>query len=191
MAAQELDRAGHTTLFATIDAWTQGTTLVLQLFVAERLARRAGPVVSLVVQPSCCACAGLGLWWALEGGASAPVAGLAAPVFALVVAQVAVRAAHFSTARPVREALYAALSPEEKYKAKAAIDTFVYRAGDVVGAQTEGMLGKLGMGLAALAAVAVPLALVWAALGMWLGKTGQRAPFEDPEPTPAARGGGA
>jgi ATP:ADP antiporter, AAA family len=43
-----------------------------------------------------------------------------------------------------------------------------------VGAQSEGLLGRLGMGLAALAWVAVPLAMVWMALGLWLGSA-QRA----------------
>jgi AAA family ATP:ADP antiporter len=38
-----------------------------------------------------------------------------------------------------------------------------------VGAQTEGLLKQLGMGLAALATVAVPLAAAWMALGIWLG----------------------
>jgi AAA family ATP:ADP antiporter len=38
-----------------------------------------------------------------------------------------------------------------------------------VGAQTEGLLGRLGMGLAGLAAFAVPLAVLWAMLGIWLG----------------------
>ena len=53
----------------------------------------------------------------------------------------------------------------------------VYRAGDVVGAQTEGLLGRLGLGLAALASCAVPLAAVWLALGLWLGRAqSRRAP---------------
>jgi hypothetical protein len=76
--------------------------------------------------------------------------------------------------RPARETLFTVVSREDKYKSKAFIDTFVYRGGDVVGAQTEGLLGRLGMGLAALASVAVPLALVWAALGIWLGRAQQR-----------------
>lgn len=73
--------------------------------------------------------------------------------------------------RPARETLFTVTTREEKYKAKAFIDTFVYRAGDVVGAQTEGLLARLGMGLAAIATVAVPLALVWAGLALWLGKS--------------------
>ena len=72
--------------------------------------------------------------------------------------------------RPARETLFTVIPREDKYKAKAFIDTFVYRGGDVVGAQTEGWLGKLGMGLAALTSVAIPLALIWAALGFWLGR---------------------
>ena len=170
VAAQALDRAGRTALFAQIDAWTQGTTLVLQLFVAERLARRAGPAISLALQPLCCACAGLGLWWTLAGGASTPVAGLAAPVFALIVAQVAVRASHFATARPVREALYAALSPEEKYKAKAAIDTFVYRAGDALGAWAFDGFLRAAAGLGGTALLVAPLGLGWIALARGLGR---------------------
>jgi AAA family ATP:ADP antiporter len=77
--------------------------------------------------------------------------------------------------RPARETLFTTVSRSERYKAKAFIDTFVYRAGDVVGAQTEGLLNQLGLGLAALAAAAMPLALVWAALGLWLGHAQRRA----------------
>jgi AAA family ATP:ADP antiporter len=72
--------------------------------------------------------------------------------------------------RPARETLFTTVSRSDRYKAKAFIDTFVYRAGDVVGAQTEGLLSRLGMGLAAMISVALPLALMWAALGFWLGR---------------------
>jgi AAA family ATP:ADP antiporter len=71
--------------------------------------------------------------------------------------------------RPARETLFTIVPRADRYKAKAFIDTFVYRAGDVVGAQTEGLLGRLGMGLAALASFAVPLAMAWMVLGVWLG----------------------
>jgi hypothetical protein len=46
--------------------------------------------------------------------------------------------------RPARETLFTVVSREDKYKSKAVIDTFVYRTGDVVGAWTEGLLGRLG-----------------------------------------------
>jgi len=35
----------------------------------------------------------------------------------------------------------------------------------------EGRLGRLALGLAGRASVAVPLAIVWAGLGWWLGGT--------------------
>ena len=57
----------------------------------------------------------------------------------------------------------------DKYKAKAFIDTFMYRAGDVVGAQAEGVLGRLGLAMGGLVSLVVPLALVWAGLALWLG----------------------
>lgn len=41
---------------------------------------------------------------------------------------------------------------------------FVYRGSDVMGAWTEGLLGRLGFALVGFAALAVPLALVWAGL---------------------------
>src|SRR5690606_21898637 len=77
--------------------------------------------------------------------------------------------------RPAREALVTVLGRVDQNKAKAFIGTFVYRAGDVVGAQVEGALGRIGMALGGLAAVVVPLALFWAMLCLWLGRQQQRA----------------
>jgi AAA family ATP:ADP antiporter len=73
------------------------------------------------------------------------------------------------------------VSRADKYKSKAFIDTFVYRGGDVLGAQVEGALGRLGTGLAALISVSVPLALVWGALGVWLGRRQERQAGHRPD----------
>src|SRR5690606_30145704 len=94
---------------------------------------------------------------------------IAGSLAALIAFEATFRAVQRGIMRPARETLFTTVSRAERYKAKAFIDTFVYRAGDVVGAQTEGLLGRLGMGLAAVAVFAVPLALVWMALGLWLG----------------------
>jgi ATP:ADP antiporter, AAA family len=77
--------------------------------------------------------------------------------------------------RPARETLFTVVSREDKYKSKAFIDTFVYRGGDVVGAWTEGLLGRLGMALVGLASLAVPLAVAWTALAIWLGRAQRSA----------------
>jgi AAA family ATP:ADP antiporter len=151
-------RAG---LFAQIDLYTQIATLALQLIVAGHLMKRLGVPVALALLPLTVALGFIGL--AIIG-----------TLTALIVFEATFRAVQRALMRPGRETLFTVVSREEKYKAKAFTDTFGYRAGDALGAQTEGLLGKLGMGLAGLAAVAVPLALAWAVLGVWLGRTQQR-----------------
>jgi ATP:ADP antiporter, AAA family len=151
----------RTTIFARIDMITQITTLVLQAVVAGHLMKRVGVAVTLVLLPVTVVLGFIGL---------AMVASLAA----LIVFEAAFRAVQRALTRPARETLYTVVSREDKYKSKAFIDTFVYRTGDVVGAQAEGLLGRLGLGLAGLASVAIPLAIAWAALGVWLGREQQR-----------------
>src|SRR5690606_30569040 len=92
----------------------------------------------------------------------------------LIVLEAMNKAVQRGLTRPAREALFTVIGREDKYKAKAFIDTFVYRAGDVVGAQVEGALGRIGLALGGLATVVVPLALFWAMLGLWLGRQQQR-----------------
>ncbi|MCC5809047.1 MAG: MFS transporter [Ectothiorhodospiraceae bacterium] len=151
----------RTTIFARIDLITQTATLLMQALLAGHLMRRFGVHITLALLPLTAALGFIGL---------AIVGSLAA----LIVFEAVFRSLQRAIMRPARETLYTVTSREDKYKSKAFIDTFVYRGGDVVGAQVEGLLGRLGMGLAAIASVAVPLALVWAALGFWLGRTQQR-----------------
>jgi AAA family ATP:ADP antiporter len=95
---------------------------------------------------------------------------IAGSLAALIAFEAAFRAVQRGIMRPARETLFTVVPRADRYKAKAFIDTFVYRAGDVAGAQTEGLLARLGMGLAALASFAVPLAVAWMMLGLWLGR---------------------
>jgi AAA family ATP:ADP antiporter len=151
----------RTTWFAHIDLITQLATLLLQAVLAGHLIRRLGIPFTLALLPLTVALGFVGL--AIVGS-----------IAALIVFEACFRAVQRAIMRPARETLYTVIGREEKYKAKAFIDTFVYRVGDVAGAQTEGLLVRLGMGLTALASVAVPLALAWAALGFWLGRAQQR-----------------
>lgn len=174
----------RTTMFARIDLYTQLATLFLQAVLAGHLMKRLGVAVTLALLPITVALGMVGL---------AIVGSLAA----LIVFEATFRAVQRAITRPARETLYTVVSREDKYKSKAFIDTFVYRTGDVAGAQIDGLLGRLGLGLAALASVAVPLALAWAALGIWLGRSQQRLAAsgrivsttagDAPHDTPAAR----
>ena len=65
---------------------------------------------------------------------------------------------------------YAALSPEEKYQAKAAIDTFDYRAGDALGAWAFDGFLRAAAGLGGTALLLAPLGLGWIALARGLGR---------------------
>ena len=151
----------RTTIFARIDLITQVATLVMQGVIAGHLMKRVGVPMTLALLP---------LSTALGFAGLAMVGSLAA----LIAFEATFRAVQRAIMRPARETLFTVMSREDKYKSKAFIDTFVYRGGDVVGAQVEGVLGRVGMGLAALAGFAVPLALVWAGLGIWLGRAQRR-----------------
>ena len=93
------------------------------------------------------------------------------PVLAVfVVFQVLRRAGEYAVARPAREVLYTVVSREDKYKAKHFIDTFVYRAGDQVGAWSMAGMTAIGLGVTGSAFVAAPFAAVWLAVAFWLGR---------------------
>ena len=156
VAALSLDTDTRTAVFASIDLYTQVTTLVMQALLAGHIMKRLGVAFALSLLPITVALGMLGL--AMLGSLAA-----------LIALESGFRAVQRGIMRPARETLFTVTPREERYKAKAFIDTFIYRGGDVLGSQTEGMLSRLGMGLAALAAFALPLALIWMALGIWLG----------------------
>lgn len=165
----------QTTVFARIDLYTQVSTLVLQALVAGHLMKRVGVPITLALLPITVALGFIGLV-------------LVASFAALVIFQAAFNAVQRAIMRPARETLFTVISREDKYKSKAFIDTFVYRGGDVVGAQTEGILGGMGMGLMALGLVAVPMAALWGVLGVWLGRVQQVEAARRPPPARAEEG---
>jgi AAA family ATP:ADP antiporter len=50
------------------------------------------------------------------------------------------------------------------------IDTVVFRSGDAASGWVYAALKSLGLGLAGLAAAAVPGVILWLLLGLWLGR---------------------
>jgi len=156
VAALGVDTDTRTAAFAQIDLLSQIATLLLQALVTSHLMKRFGVPFTLALLPICVALGFIGL--AMFGSLAA-----------LIALDASFRAVQRGVMRPARETLFTIMPRSERYKAKALIDTFVYRGGDVVGAQTEGLLGRLGAGLTGLASVVVPLSLLWIALGIWLG----------------------
>jgi len=159
----------QTTLFARIDFYTQVATLLLQGILTGHIMKRLGVPFALALLPVTAALGFIGL-------------ALAASFAMFVIFDATFRAIQRAITRPARETLFTVVSREDKYKSKAFIDTFVYRGGDVIGAQTEGVLMGLGLGVAALTATVVPLAIAWLALGVWLGRAQRSRAGTRPEP---------
>ncbi len=150
------DRVARTDFFATIDLWVNAGTFVVQMILAAPLLRWLGPGLLLCLLP-------------LAQGAGI-VALVAAPTLAtLVVVQVSSRITTHGLTRPARELLFTVVSRDEKYRAKNAIDTLVFRLGDTGAAWMRLGLVEAHAGGLALAGAAVPLTLVWLALALGLG----------------------
>ena len=150
------DSAQRTALFAQVDLAVNVLTLLGQLFLVSRLVEKLGVGAALALLPA------LGL-------VGFAVIGIAPTLAVLVVFQVLRRAADYAVARPAREMLFTVLGREAKYKSKNFIDTVVFRGGDTVSGWVYAALKGLGLGVAGLAAAAIPGAILWLAVGLWLG----------------------
>jgi len=159
VTASFTDRALRTVFFARVDLAVNSLTVLTQIFLTGRIVRRLGIALSLAALPLVCV-----LGFALLG---------ATPTLIVVaVFQVLRRTSNYAVARPCREMLYTVVPREVKYKAKNFIDTFVYRAGDQVGAWSYLLMGVPALGIGV---VAVPLSAVWLGIGLWLGRRQQSA----------------
>jgi AAA family ATP:ADP antiporter len=160
VAAAFPSTAARTAAFARLDLWVNLLTLLAQALVAGRLIAKLGIRVVLCAMPL--------LTFAGFGALAL------APSFAvLAVFQVLRRGLHYAVDRPARETLFIPLGPEEKYKAKPFIDTFIYRAGDLLGTWTPGLL----------AALSVPAGgLGIAVSGVWLGSAYALGRLTPPRP---------
>ena len=150
------DRTAQTQVFSAIDFVVQSLTIVIQIFVTGRLTRKLGVTVLLVAVPVTMMF-GFGL---LAIAATFPIL-----AFVMIVRRVG----EYALVRPGREMLFTGVDPETKYKAKNAIDTAVYRGGDVLAAWAN--VAIVGMGTAAAAAiVGAVVAAAWGAVGVMLGR---------------------
>jgi len=162
VAATYQDSAQRTALFAQVDLAVNVLTLLGQLFLVTRLVEKLGVGAALALLPA------LGLTGFIA-------IGIVPTLAALIVFQVLRRAADYAIARPAREMLFTVLPREAKYKSKNFIDTVVFRGGDAVSGWVYAALKGLGLSIAGLAAAAIPGAIVWLAVGLWLGRQHERA----------------
>ncbi len=95
------------------------------------------------------------------------------PVMAAIIgAQIILKGGNYSITRPGREMLYTVVDRETRFKAKPVIDIVVYRGGDTIsGWAFAGLTTGLGLGLGVVAAIGAGIALLWALIGFYLGRT--------------------
>ena len=152
------DRTQRVLLFSRIDLVVNVLTLVAQLFLTGKVLQRLGLVWGMAALPT----------WATIG----LVALALSPTLAVIVTIMTIeRIVAFSLASPSVKVLYTGVATEDKYKAQNFIDTVVYRGGDAAsGWLFNGLAQAFGLGVSALAVVAIPMSLVWLGVSTALGR---------------------
>ncbi|MDP2955515.1 MAG: hypothetical protein Q8N53_03770 [Longimicrobiales bacterium] len=150
------DSAARTSFFAQIDFWVNALALVSQIFLTGRIIKWVGLGPTLAILPFVTIAGFL-------------LIGLHPGLGVLMAVQVVRRGWNYGMMKPAMEALYTVIPREDKYKAKNLIDTFVYRAGDQVGAWSYDGMMAAGLGLTAIAFVNMPIAAAWLVTGLALG----------------------
>jgi AAA family ATP:ADP antiporter len=149
--------ADRTRMFARMDWIVQSLTVVTQIFLTGRIAKRFGITTLLTLVPILMIVA-----FTVLAGYSTFM--LFAAVFILR------RAGEYALVRPGREMLWAPLDKETKYKAKSTIDVPVYRGADYLVAKFNALLVSLGMTPSGMMMVGAVTAAAWALVGWWLGR---------------------
>lgn len=112
------DAAAATAYYASIDLAINALTLVLQLLVTRALLSRFGIGPALLIPG-----VAITLGYAVLTASPLPMM--------IAIVQVITRSSEFALAKPARETLYTRVDREWRYKAGAAIDTVIYRGGDL------------------------------------------------------------
>jgi AAA family ATP:ADP antiporter len=123
------------------------TSLVTQLLASALQAGAAGPVLRRT---------GVGpplLILPLAYGIALPLFAMAPSLGFIILLEIATRGLAFGLAGPAKEVVFTSVTRAEKYQAKALIDNWVYRGGDLLGALLFGVLEVLGLLSMALASI--------------------------------------
>ena len=146
---------------------------LLQALVVVRLLTWLGIRRSLFIMPLIV----LGGWFAL---------GLFVNLTMIRIEKTAENSLDYSLHNTLRQALFLPTSLDSKYKAKAAIDTFFFRLGDVIAGLGIVFLfaSVLGLGVRAFAVLNAVLALCWLALTVHAGRLHDRLAAAEHGPAP-------
>lgn len=155
-------REARTEMLARMEFGAQMLAALTQIFLTGRIIRWLGLATTLALMPAISAIGFSAI--GLSGWGWTPLL----PTF--VALSVLRRGSNFSLTNPAMEVLYTVVSREDKYKAKNFIETFVYRAGDQIGAWAYAGFAALGLSLSAIAWASVPMSIVFLIVGWRLGR---------------------
>ena len=159
----DIERDARTQIWAGINLTVNSLAIVTAVFATGRIAVRFGLATTLAMVPALVAVGFLVV--------------AVNPVLAMVVVGwVVLKSGNYAITRPGREMLYTLVDREDRFKAKPVIDIVVYRGGDALaGWAFAGMTVALGLGLGAVASIGAIIGVVWAIVGVYLGRSYDRS----------------
>ncbi|HYR54929.1 MAG TPA: Npt1/Npt2 family nucleotide transporter [Myxococcaceae bacterium] len=141
--------------------WVNSVEVLVQLFLVSRIIKYVGITGALLVLPLISLTGNLGLSFF--------------PILALsLTAKVSENSVDYSLQSTAGNSLFLIVTRDAKYKAKAVIDTFLVRVGDVLSAAGVWLGGVLGAQTAHFTALNVVLSLAWLGLVFILGQEYRR-----------------
>jgi ATP:ADP antiporter, AAA family len=151
---------------AGLDFWQNVLSMVIQFFLVSRIFKYLGIGGALFVMPS------ISL---ISYGVFA-----FAPVLAFIrLTKIAENATDYSLQNTVRRALFLPTSREAKYKALQAVETFFWRAGDMLsGVLTFVLVQWLALSVRSFALVNLAIVLVWLTFAATLARENRRLTAE-------------
>jgi AAA family ATP:ADP antiporter len=135
-----------TKYYARIDFAINLSTILIQIFLTRWLLRRYGVAPALMIPAI-----GITLGYCVLAMSPLPLL--------VAVVQVATRSGEFSLSKPARETLYTRVDRETRYKAKAFIDTAIYRGGDVTYVWLHKWLATFGTRMVFAAGIAIAIGM--------------------------------
>ena len=153
-------REARVAAFANIDLIVQSSALFIQIFLTAKIAQ----FFKLTTM--------LGALGFVIGFGFIVLAFTHPAFLPFVIVMSLRRVGEYALVKPAREMLFVPLSSDEKYKVKNFLDAVVYRGGDALSAQVEGIFASIGIMVVLL--VGAGISFVWGILGVLLGKEYQR-----------------
>lgn len=141
------DPLQRTAFFATIDLWSNSLQVLLQLFVVRWALSGLGAGKTMAI-PN------------LLSALMLVIVAIYADASLIALALIATRGGGYGMVNPARESVFTGVSSELRFKAKAFIDTAVWRGGDLLMVTLVSVLVQAGAGVGIFGLLAALVALI-------------------------------